>query len=58
MDEYTRAIRQAQNLLRNRAKRFRDEEVGYHQFQESPFKGAYNEAANELEALIVTEENS
>lgn len=53
MDEYTRAIRQAQNILRAKAETFGDQEVGYHQWARDPRKGAYHNAADDLNVLLI-----
>lgn len=52
MSEHDQAIRQAQRLLRRRARSFPEREVGYHVFAPSPYAEAYEQAARELEDLI------
>lgn len=52
MSEHDQAIRQAQRLLRRRARSFPEVSVGYKVFAPSPKAAAYYEAAVELENLI------
>lgn len=52
MSDFNHAIRMAQRLLRSRANTFGQVEVGYNQWTESPKRGIYLLAADELEPLI------
>lgn len=55
VEAHNNAIRLAQQTLRMQAKRFPTREVGYHHFTPHPNRLAFQQAANELEALILVE---
>lgn len=58
MNEHDQAIRQAQRLLRRRARSFPEREVGYKVYSPSPKAYDYLDAAEDLEDLIEGEDEN